>query len=91
MKITADEARFIAGFGSSPEEEVDLVFDLIREAANRKQRSLKLCNSDLWKIGGYSNSLEWRKACQLLRAVGFDTEYYFSEDQAAISYTLVRW
>lgn len=89
MKITAEEARLLAGL--TPEEEVDWVFDLIREAAHRKQRSIKLCNSNIWKTGGYSNSPEWLKACRLLEEMGFETEYYFSEDQASVSYTKVSW
>jgi hypothetical protein len=88
-KITAEEARKIAGL--SVEEEVDIVFDLIREAATDKERSIKVMHNNLWATGGYAKSPHWVKACKILNEEGFKTDYYFSEDYSYVGFTIVSW
>jgi hypothetical protein len=89
MKITAEEARQLSGL--SIEEKVDVVFELIRKTATLKERNIKLNHDNLWKTGGYSRSPDWLKACRILKDVGFTVDYYFSEDQTSVSYTIVSW
>ena len=87
-KITAAEARELAGL--TVEERVDEVFNLIREAAKNKKRSLAL-HDDFWSRGGYNRTEEWRDACGMLSSEGFEVEFFYEEKQFVNMYTVVKW
>lgn len=87
--ITAKEARELAG--PTVGERVDEVFDLIRDAAKLKGRSIRL-HGDFWANGGYGPTKEWREAKKLLEDLGFVVEFYYNDGgQFADLYTIVKW
>ena len=87
-KITAAEARELAG--PTVEERVDEVYPLIREAAQQGKRSLAL-TSKFWTHCGYQGTPDWREACELLRADGFEVKFFYEEQQFVNMYTIVKW
>lgn len=87
-KITAAEAKKLAGL--TIEDRVDEVFNLIREAAKNKKRSLAL-HSEFWARGGYHRTEEWRDACGMLESQGFEVEFFYEEKQFVNMYTVVKW
>jgi hypothetical protein len=89
MKITAEEARQLSTL--PVEEEVDLVFNLIREAAGNKQRSIRVSHSDMWKTGGYIGSQEWLMIRELFREAGFEIKYCFDDYRESVGYTMISW
>jgi hypothetical protein len=88
-RITAAEARELAG--PIVQERVEAVYPLIREAAEKKQRRLAL-HSAFWVNGGYSESKEWKEACELLRKDGFTVSFFYYEERQFVDmYTIVEW
>jgi hypothetical protein len=88
MKITAKEARELAGM--TAEEEVEGVYELIREAATEKKRSVFL-HTNFWTHGGYDKKEDWKKAKLLLEEDGFKVEFFYEEKQFVNMYTIVSW
>lgn len=87
-RITAQEARNLSG--PTVEDHVNLAYDLIRDAANKKMRQVPLTN-DFWVRGGYSKTDDWDKACNILRADGFTVDFFYEERQFVNMYTIVKW
>lgn len=88
MKITAEEARNISG--PSIQEQVNLVYPLIRAAAEAKRRFVNLHDS-FWVNGGYAKSAEWIEAVALLEKDGFKVRFFYQERQFVDMYTVVEW
>lgn len=88
MKITAEEARNLAGM--TPEEEVEIVYGLIKEAATKKKRRVAL-HSPFWTHGGYNRTEDWKAAKLLLEADGFTVDFFYEERQFVDMYTIVSW
>jgi hypothetical protein len=88
MKITAKEARELSG--PTLEERVDDVYNLIREAAAKKQRQVNL-HEDFWTRGGYDRSPDWKIAVAMLQDEGFNVNFYYEERQFVDMYTIVSW
>lgn len=87
--ITAEEARELAG--PTIEEQLAPVFELIRQAATKKKRELRL-HSDLWTNGAYTGSPEFKEAKKLLQDQGFVVDFYYNDGgQFADLYTIVKW
>jgi hypothetical protein len=87
-KITAAEARKLAG--PTVQEQVDLVYPLIREAAEKRKRSITL-HDDLWVNGGYAGTVEYKQAVKILENDGFVVEFFYEERQFVNMYTIVKW
>ena len=83
--IDANEARKLAG--PSPQERVDALELVIREAAAAKRRSIALCG-DFWayqgKVGGYT--ADYKKAREILEGFGYKVLGQYSDD-----FTIVEW
>jgi hypothetical protein len=88
MKITAKEARELAG--RTPQEEVEIVYPLIQEAARKKKRSIDL-HGQFLAHGGYSQTKEWREAKKILEQDGFVVTFYYEELQFVNMFTIVSW
>ena len=83
-RITADEARGIAGPGVL--WELDKVYVLIRQAAEKGEFSICLC-TPFWS----NNDHLTRMACDLLYRDGFGTEYRRVFPNVWESFTIVSW
>ena len=88
MKITAAEARELSG--PTPQERVDAVYPLIREAAEKGQRSIRI-GVDFWAHEGYSGTAAYRDAVRLLEADGYRVEFYYEERQFVDMGTEISW
>lgn len=94
MRLTAKEARELSG--TTPEEHVDDVCDMIRAKCNNKElppanrRSLRL-DHPFWVDGGYKVTPEWQEGVRLLRDLGYKVEFIYKESQFVDMYTLVEW
>lgn len=88
MKITAEEARKLAG--PTVQEFVDEVYPMIREAATMKNREVKL-QGDFWVYGGYKGTKEWLEAKSILEKDGFTVKFFYEERQFVDMYTIVKW
>ena len=86
-QITAQEARELAG--PTVEERVAAVYPLIREAAENGQRSIAL--HDWWAHEGYSRTVEYKLACEILEGDGYKVSFFYEERQFVNMYTLVEW
>lgn len=87
-KITAAEARKIAG--PTVQERVDEVYPLIREAAEKKLRQVRL-HSPFWVNEGYSGTNEYKQACMILEGEGYQVRFFYEERQFVDMYTIVEW
>lgn len=89
-KITADQARALAG--PTIEERVDQILLDIKEVATNKGRFLIIRRDEqFWTSGGYSQTPEWKTACDLIRAQGFHVEFFYEERQFVDMGTIVKW
>lgn len=86
-KITAQEARKLAG--PTVQERVDEVYPLIREAAEKGKRSIAL--HEWWAHEGYSKTVEYKLACQILEGDGYKVSFFYEERQFVDMYTVVEW
>jgi hypothetical protein len=87
-KITAQEARQLAG--PSVQERVNEVYPLIREAAMKEERMVSLRDS-FWVNEGYGRTASYIKACELLKADGYNVKFFYEERQFVDMYTIVSW
>lgn len=87
-RITAQEARKLAG--PTVQEHVDDVYPLIREAAEKGQRSVALRDS-FWVQGGYSKTDAYKQACMVLEGDGYKVRFFYEERQFVDMYTIVEW
>ena len=87
-KITAEEARKLAG--PTVQEQVDIVYQMIREAATNGKRSINL-HDGLWVNGGYSSTDEYKQAVNMLKDDGFVVDFFYEERQFVNMYTIVKW
>lgn len=87
-KITAGEARKLSG--PSVHEHVDAVYTLIRAAAEKKQRQIRLHNS-FWVQEGYSRTANYAAACKILEGEGYKVSFFYDERQFVDMYTVVEW
>jgi hypothetical protein len=85
-RITAQEARELAG--PTVQERVDAVYPLIRKAAEDKRHRITL--HDWWAEAGYIGAKDYKQACDILRADGYNVEFFY-EKQACEMYTVVKW
>ena len=87
-RITAAEARKLAG--PTVQEQVDLVYPLIREAAEKGKRSITL-HDDLWVNGAYKGTVEYKQAVKILEGDGYTVRFFYEERQFVDMYTVVAW
>lgn len=88
MKITA-EARELAG--PTPQDKVDLVYPMIREAASAGKFRVSL-HDDFWVRDAYSGTAAYKTAKGLLEADGYKVSFYYNEGSFAVDmYTVVEW
>lgn len=87
-RITAAEARNLSG--PTIEERVDVVHQMIREAAMQKQRQVVL-RDDFWTHGGYTPTAEYKEAVKILEADGYEVKFFYEERQFVDMYTVVKW
>lgn len=93
-RLTAAEAREIAG--PTVAERVDAALDIIREAAEKKQREVAL-HGDFWANGGYGSDRSTRLAKQYdeavkqLKELGYKVWFFYEERQFVNMYTVVEW
>lgn len=85
--ITAEEARKLSV--DIVEEQLEVAYDKIRSAAERKQKNVQLHN--WWADEGYRGSADYKRAVEHLRANGFTVDFYYSESQFVSMYTVVTW
>lgn len=90
--ITAKEARDLAGptFEERVEEQLELVYEQIKTAAEKKNRKT-LLTSDFWTRGGYNNSNEYKAAVKKLEELGYTVKFFYEEYQFVNMYTIVEW
>jgi hypothetical protein len=89
MKITAAEARELAG--PTPQERVNLVYQMIREAAKEGKRKLAL-HDEFWVRDAYSGAPAYKTAKELLEADGYKVSFYYNAGSFAVDmYTVVEW
>lgn len=87
--ITAQEARTLAG--PSPQERVDELESLIKQAALEKKRSINL-HDTFWVHEAYSGTKDYKMAVMLLEGMGYKVEFYYKEHSIAVDmYTVVSW
>lgn len=86
--ITANEARGLAG--PTPQERVEMLDDIIRKAAAAKQRSVAL-HDQFWVHEGYSQTADYKEACEILKKQGFTVKFFYEERQFVDMYTIVEW
>ena len=83
--IDANEARKLTG--PSPQDRVDALEPLIREAAAAKRCSIAVCGN-FWayhgKVGGYT--ADYKKAREILEGLGYKVLGQYSDD-----FTIVEW
>lgn len=87
-RITAQEARELAG--PSVQEQVDLVYPKIREAAEKGARVIHLHDS-FWVHDGYSRTDAYNQACMILEGDGYKVRFFYEERQFVDMYTIVEW
>lgn len=88
MSFTAEEARKLAG--PSVKDHVDEALVTIKSCAEKKLRMATL-RTEFWERGGYSRTQDWKLACEELRKLGFDVDFYYEERQFVDMYTKVEW
>ena len=87
--ITAQEARTLAG--PTPQERVDDLEPLIKQAALEKKRSINL-HDHFWVYEAYSGSTEFKQAKLILEKMGYKVNFYYKEHSIAVDmYTVVEW
>ena len=86
-KITAQEARKLAG--PTVQERVDEVYPLIREAAEKGERSIAL--HGWWAHEGFGGTVEYKQACKILEDDGYKVKFFYEERQFVDMYTVVEW
>ncbi|WP_109477655.1 hypothetical protein [Paraburkholderia sp. C35] len=91
-RLTAAQARDIAG--PTAEERLELrlgeALNAVREAAEKKKREIAL-RGDFWTHGGYGQTADWIAACNALRNLGYEVDFFYEERQFVNMYTIVRW
>ncbi|MGX6566823.1 hypothetical protein [Cupriavidus necator] len=93
-RLTAAEAREISG--PTVAERVDAALDLIRAAAEKKQRQVPL-HGDFWVNGGYGSdrttllAKQYDEAVRQLKELGFKVSFFYEERQFVDMYTVVEW
>jgi hypothetical protein len=91
-RLTAAQAREIAG--PTAEERLEMRLDealnAVRAAAGNKQRQIAL-HGDFWANGGYSQTADWKDACNALRKLGYEVDFFYEELQFVNMYTTVKW
>lgn len=93
-RLTAAEAREIAG--PTVTERVDAAIDMIRAAAEKKQRKVSL-HDDFWVNGGYGSdrtttlAKQYDEAVKQLKELGFKVSFFYEERQFVNMYTVVEW
>lgn len=91
-RLTAAQARDIAG--PTAEERLEMRLDealnAVREAAEKKKREIAL-HGDFWANGGYGQTADWIAACNGLRALGYEVDFFYEERQFVNMYTIVKW
>lgn len=85
-KITADEARKIAG--PTIEEEIDDVYVRIKSVAEQGERSIHLHD---WANDGYGNTEKYKALKKELEESGFEVEFFYEERQFVDMYVIVKW
>lgn len=94
-RFTAAEARELAG--PTLDEKVDCLLESIKEAAQNEKRVLRTGwdytkHKDLWIDGGYNQTEEWKKACDILQRLGFEVQFYYNDGSMAVDmYTVIKW
>jgi|APFre7841882654_1041346.scaffolds.fasta_scaffold22016_4 hypothetical protein len=86
--IAASEARELSG--PTPQERVDMIEPLIREAATAKKRKVVLHDS-FWVNEGYKGTSDYKNACKILEGLGYKVEFFYEERQFVNMYTIVEW
>lgn len=87
-KITAEEARKLSG--PTTQDHVATVYRLIRKAAEKKERSVKLYD-DFWVYEGYKGTTSYKEACKILEGDGYKVRFFYEERQFVDMYTIVEW
>jgi hypothetical protein len=93
--ITATEARRFSG--ETVEEKVEKLSSTIEKLAKENKRCLVIGldykdDEDLWIIGGYIESDQWKKAKQILENCGYKVSFYCNKcGQLFAMYTFVEW
>ncbi|WP_456281643.1 hypothetical protein M1D55_19570 [Cupriavidus sp. JZ107] len=93
-RLTAAEARDIAG--PTVTERVDAALDVIRAAAEKKQRQVSL-HGDFWANGGYGSdrsttlARQYDEAVKQLKALGYKVRFFYEERRFVDMYTIVEW
>jgi len=87
-RITAQEARELAG--PTVEERVEAVYPLIRAAAEKSERSIRI-RTGFWADEGYGPTQAYKEACEILRADGFRVEFFYQELQFVDMGTEISW
>lgn len=87
-KFTAAMARQLAG--PSVDDHVNEALELIKKAAEKKQRSTDLV-SDFWVNEGYKPTQRYKEACKQLEALGYKVKFFYEELQFVNMYTVVEW
>ena len=87
--ITAQEARTLAG--PTPQERVDELEPLIKQAALDKKRHVNLLDA-FWVHEAYSGSVDYKQAKMILEGLGYKVDFYYKEHSIAVDmYTVVSW
>jgi hypothetical protein len=88
-KITAEEARALS---ISPIEiALDEAYEMIRAKAAAKGKKVAL-HGDFWVKQGYSETEDYKEACDILRKDGFNVEFYYNDSSYFVDmYTVVSW
>ena len=91
-RLTAAQARELAGPTAEErlEKHLDEALSAVRVAAEKKQREIAL-HGDFWAHGGYSQTADWKSACNSLRALGYEVDFFYEELQFVNMYTTVKW
>lgn len=90
--ITAREAREIAG--PTDEEIINQVVEEACEAIRLKaeDKGRKVClRCGFWANEGYSGTEKYKKACQKLKDLGFEVEFFYEERQFVDMGTIIKW
>ncbi len=93
--ITATEARRFSG--ETVEEKVEKLYPVIEKFTKENKRRLRIGldykdDEDLWIIGGYTESEDWKKAKQILEGYGYKVSFHVNKcGQLFAMYTFIEW
>jgi hypothetical protein len=86
--ISAKEAQAL--MPKTPQGHVDDVQPLI-EAAAKAGYGSTVIRTDFWANDGYSKTKDWYAACEILKAFGYETKFFYEERQFVDMGTEITW